>query len=163
MFEFCALCGGQIMFGQTHRRFAKYYKLHWRPSCEDAKVVVPDHPIIVPTDEEVKWYSRHLPRLLGSEIRRTREDRNCYYCPKQCSGSDFPFPIYSGDEYVREAWVVMAGEFWEGRTRIEIRCRHYPECPWPHKDPPEEKGGGRVLEFPFRRRGHWGGGLKRVA
>lgn len=140
MTHICCKCGEFIYPGQDFKRSGEK-KTHRSPACERAKVQVASEPAPLPGDG-ARVHGHALPRLISSRVARSEVDRHCYYCDGYMESW-----IFAGEEYVREVWVVPVGEFWEGRTRIDVRFRHSPECPMPFDDPEEGRGQAKVFEM----------------
>lgn len=130
--HFCIRCGNLIYPGQKSRRVARG-RYHLLPDCEHAKAMSAPAPLV--WEDEVRFHTSHYPRLLGNRISTSEVDRRCYYC----EGYEESY-IFSGEEYERETWLVPVGEYWERRTAIEIRFKHFPSCPLPFDDFDEDYG-----------------------
>lgn len=140
----CGVCENFILPGQSYAVSGRG-KIHKSPCCEKAGTVT--------TSYQDKGGMKHaLPRMLWSSVHKSREDRLCWDCNRNPDISDDNSDwIFEGEQYMREVWVVQAGEFWEKRTRIEVRCKHYPECPLPNDpdDDPRSKSLGLSEDLPL--------------
>lgn len=95
-------------------------------------------------------------RCIGTSLRRSDRLRTCFYCDNY----ELSY-IFEKDQYMREIWLIDLNfphyfeneeiemnfpTFWKPNYVLEVRFRHYPECPWPHDEP--DKQGGAVIQMP---------------
>lgn len=121
----CCKCGEEIFPGQEAKGRGKTMR-HGRPGCSRAKLRL----------------TGPVERLISSRVEKSlTEIRRCW---NSCGfeGST----IYPGDEYIRELWRVPCGEYWEKKTKLEVRFFHYPQCPLPDFDEDECCGSGEISQ-----------------